>query len=128
MTETASWLIGGLEDCDLTVPDPIVSGRHCRLTRDATGYRLEDLDSTNGTYVNGTRITGPATVSKSDTVTLGKTLSMPWPIEDSGAEKPHRIIRIGRDPENDVFLDVPAVSSFHAEIHVTKDRYLVTDH
>jgi len=127
MTETASWLIGGLEDCDLTVPDPIVSGRHCRLTRDATGYRLEDLDSTNGTYVNGTRITGPTTVSKSDTITLGKTLSMPWPIEDSGSEKPHRIIRIGRDPENDVVLDVPAVSSFHAEIHVTEDRYLVTD-
>ena len=64
MTGSWSWLIGGLEDCDLTVPDSIVSGRHCRLTRDASGYRLEDLDSTNGTYVNGTRITGATTVSR----------------------------------------------------------------
>ena len=52
---------------------------------------------------------------------------MPWPIEESSGEKPQRIIRIGRDPDNDVVLDVPAVSSFHAEIHVTEDRYLVTD-
>ena len=127
MSETASWLIGSLEDCDLTVPDSTVSGRHCRLTRDATGYRLEDLDSTNGTYVNGTRITGPATVSKSDTITLGKTVSMPWPLEENDDGTPQQIIRVGRDPDNQIVIDEPTVSSFHAEIVVSDGRYLVKD-
>ena len=127
MTGSWSWLIGGLEECDLTVSDSVVSGRHCRLTRDASGYRLQDLDSTNGTYVNGTRISGSTTVSRNDKITLGKNVPMPWPIEDSSEDGAKGIIRVGRDPDNDVVIDDPAVSSFHAEIIVTEDRYLVRD-
>ena len=44
-----SWTIGSGPDCDLVVDRPVVSGRHCRLTRVGDGYLLEDLGSTNGT-------------------------------------------------------------------------------
>ncbi len=69
-----SWIIGSGDDCDLVVARPTVSGRHCRLTETATGYFVEDLGSSNGTYVNGVRITLSTRVSASDTITLGQTI------------------------------------------------------
>jgi len=38
---------------DIVINDPEVSRHHCRLTRGGGGYTLEDLGSTNGTFVNG---------------------------------------------------------------------------
>ena len=52
----ASWLIGSHASCDLVVNHPTVSGQHCRLTKYPTEFTLEDLGSTNGTYVDGGRI------------------------------------------------------------------------
>ena len=39
----------------------------------ADGVTVEDLGSTNGTYVNGRRVTSPTSVSRGDTVQIGKT-------------------------------------------------------
>ena len=39
-----------------------------------SGLYLEDLGSTNGSYVNGQRITAPTTITMSDTVRIGKTI------------------------------------------------------
>ena len=52
----SSWVIGRSEDCDLVVQESAVSSRHCRLTHKADGFTVEDLNSTNGTFVNGARI------------------------------------------------------------------------
>ena len=43
---------------DIVINDPEVSRHHCRMTRTPTGCTLEDLGSTNGTFVNGQRLTG----------------------------------------------------------------------
>jgi len=59
MNETsteATWIIGRAEDCDLIVRHPTVGSHHCRLSHSADGFTLADLDSANGTYVNGVRI------------------------------------------------------------------------
>jgi pSer/pThr/pTyr-binding forkhead associated (FHA) protein len=54
--------------------DPELSRHHAEITRRAAGeYVLEDLSSTNGTYVNGTRLTEPAVLSLGDTIELGTT-------------------------------------------------------
>ena len=53
MESPRTWLIGGELGCDIVVDRPTVSGRHCRLTRIEEGFVLEDLRSTNGTFVNG---------------------------------------------------------------------------
>jgi len=45
--------IGRHEDCDIVLDDRTVSRRHARITRDQKGYILSDLDSKNGTFVNG---------------------------------------------------------------------------
>jgi plastocyanin len=52
-----------------------ISRRHARFRRTEQGHVLvEDLGSTNGTLVNGSRITGPQLLSNGDQVTLGKTV------------------------------------------------------
>src|SRR5262249_21613164 len=47
-----------------------VSARHCRLTATAAGLVVEDLGSTNGTFVNRMRVTGRAAVRPGDRVAL----------------------------------------------------------
>lgn len=86
MTQPKSWLIGGKAACDIVVDQPLVSGRHCKLTRTEEGFVLEDLKSKNGTFVNGVCIDGPTKVTKADTITLGRTIPMPWPEEERDPE------------------------------------------
>jgi pSer/pThr/pTyr-binding forkhead associated (FHA) protein len=49
-------VIGRREDCDLRIPVGDVSRKHCRLVMEDETIRIEDLGSSNGTYVNGHRV------------------------------------------------------------------------
>jgi pSer/pThr/pTyr-binding forkhead associated (FHA) protein len=120
-----TWIIGSGADCDLVVARPTVSGRHCRLAETVDGYLVEDLDSSNGTYVNGVRIASATRVSTSDAITLGLTIPMPWPevTPAPGAT----VIRIGRKADNDVVLDDVRVSGHHARLVVTDGQTLIED-
>lgn len=67
-------LIGRGTDCQLILDDDYVSTRHARIVSAETGLYVEDLGSTNGSYVNGQRITGPTSLSLADTLRIGKTV------------------------------------------------------
>jgi len=56
---------------DIALDDGKVSRFHVRLTREGAGFTLEDLDSANGTTVNGQRITNLCPLSPGDRITLG---------------------------------------------------------
>ena len=55
---------------DLVLGDSNVSRRHAELTRNATGWRIADLGSTNGTRVNGMRVS-EQDLANGDTITMG---------------------------------------------------------
>jgi predicted component of type VI protein secretion system len=61
---------------DVVINDAEVSRRHARLVSQAGGYILEDLGSTNGTFVNGQRLMGPYILRSAETVTLGEHVSL----------------------------------------------------
>lgn len=48
--------VGRKPDNDVVIDNPAISGHHCRLTKEGGSYYVEDLDSTNGTFVNEKKI------------------------------------------------------------------------
>ena len=68
-------LVAG-RDAGLDIPlgaDGYASGRHARFGRGQDGDVVEDLHSTNGTYVNGERLAGVRRLAAGDVVTIGQT-------------------------------------------------------
>ncbi|MGD8813776.1 MAG: FHA domain-containing protein [Anaerolineales bacterium] len=59
---------------DIILPDPEVSRRHSRLSLTPQGYVLEDLGSTNGTFVNGERLSEPRLLKPGDQIGLSQIL------------------------------------------------------
>lgn len=57
--------------CDMTLADKTVSRWHASLQRDPGGWLLSDLGSTNGTRLNGWRVSGPTLVAAGDMVSFG---------------------------------------------------------
>ena len=70
--EKKTILIGRGIQNDIPIINQDVSRKHARLTLTDEGvFSLEDLDSTNGTFVNGERITQPVDLKRSDVIRLG---------------------------------------------------------
>ena len=63
--------VGRAPGADFVVDASLVSRLHCRLTAGATELEVVDLDSTNGTYVNGQRI-GRAALQSGDRLGVGE--------------------------------------------------------
>jgi pSer/pThr/pTyr-binding forkhead associated (FHA) protein len=66
-------IIGRSRKSDVPIHDDILSRKHCALLPDGAGYRLVDLGSANGTFVNGERIE-KADLSFDDIVEIGNTV------------------------------------------------------
>ena len=56
------------------VPDDKMSDIHCRIQRDETNWKVTDTGSTNGTYVNGTKIKETTTLQENDEIKMGTSV------------------------------------------------------
>lgn len=178
--DTLPLTIGRMKPADVVIEVDSVSRGHARLSRSGPGYAIEDLGSSNGTFVNGVRLQQgiPRAISGGETIKLGsdvemrlmlatvvagdstmvevpntgnktimgkaetsnKTLMMdknamlkPAPppqlvVNESGEEaKIYKLtaprIRIGRQADNDVVLTNRFVSRLHAELEKRGDEY-----
>ncbi|HEU4763809.1 MAG TPA: FHA domain-containing protein, partial [Gemmatimonadales bacterium] len=65
------FVLGRATGNDFTVPDPTISRRHAEIEATEAGLRIKDLGSSNGTFVNGVKVTDQVATTK-DTVTFGK--------------------------------------------------------
>ena len=70
--------IGRADDCDVVLKDSTISRKHAELFQDEDGNTfLTDLDSANGTFVNGAKIIGSVQLQSTDIVKIGNTV-LPW--------------------------------------------------
>lgn len=65
---------------EIVVNDAEVSRRHVRFVAQGGGYVVEDLGSTNGTFVNGRRLTGPYLLQPGETVTIGEQVALVYEV------------------------------------------------
>jgi len=103
--------IGRLSPCQIVVPRSIVSRLHARVQRDGPRYLLQDLGSSNGTFVNGRRIHQTHLLTNRDTIGLGAATAMLRFVDPEATEVPVGQIRyheqlmlfyLGQDP-----IDLP---------------------
>ena len=72
---------------EITINDAEISRRHARLTFQGGKYVLEDLGSTNGTFVNGQRLAGPRVLKAGEVVQFGEQIMLVFEVTtiDAGA-------------------------------------------
>lgn len=144
--------IGRDQNNDLVLADNSVSGFHCAIVRESNGYDVVDLGSANGTRVNGKLIDVRQPLTAWDIVTVG---DVEMELADAGARRPTQVVtmpdcgsaylepvgnepqavrmhvaatvRVGRDADNDLHLDLPSVSRCHARIEMTAGGYELED-
>ena len=133
--------IGRLEDNDLAIPKDSVSRHHASISHGERGHWIADLDSKNGTQLNGERFRGESRwLANGDTIVIGGEVLRFLTGEETrfGAQQPSivdtRLIRfsgdrlaIGRDGANDLVLDDPNISRFHCEVIRTDGRVELRD-
>ena len=86
----------------VAINDAEVSRKHSRLSFQGGKYVLEDLGSTNGTFVNGQRLAGPVVLKPGDVVSLGEQIVLMYDAinQDPGATMaaPRRSARVAPPP------------------------------
>jgi ABC transport system ATP-binding/permease protein len=117
--------IGRDPSCAIPLDDERVSWRHLRVSRKDGEVELTDLESKNGTFLNGRQLDpGPTYVDGDALIQLGGTRARLRRVISAAEQRGRfrrvsirgRTLRIGRAPDNDVCLEEPNVSWHHAEL------------
>lgn len=120
--------IGRASDASIPIPISTVSRLHAILTRTPGGYTITDQGSSNGLLYRGEKVR-QAVLQDGDVVRIGDDLGNcatltyddlshpnPQPVQVLQLEPQVKQVRIGRNPDNNLVLSYPAVSTYHALI------------
>jgi EmrB/QacA subfamily drug resistance transporter len=91
--------VGRDRACDLLVNDEEMSRRHLRITRKNGHAEIEDLNSLNGTFVNGERVLGARDIEAGDRIEMGNTiveLSVPGVTRLAPVAQPPQVTSVGQ--------------------------------
>lgn len=104
------------EGNDVIIDDPWVSRHHFQIVQDDDGsFRLADFGSTNGTYINGQRVSGEVDLDENDIIRVGNTI-IPWKQYFSGDFS---------DSNSNVISSTPSVSAQTGEVKKQEDGGMV---
>lgn len=83
--DAISLVIGRDPMCDITINDPEISRQHARLSRTGDGFQIEDLGSTNGTFVNGQRLASntPFALQPGQAINMGSGVRLVYEAADT---------------------------------------------
>ena len=79
-------VLGRANSCDIVIDEPSVSSEHARVSRDEEGWRVANLLSTNGTFVNDRKVSSSA-IANGDRVRFGRVEFRFYDPDQSGGEK-----------------------------------------
>lgn len=80
--------LGRDPNSDIVINDPQVSRQHARIRRQGNAMVIEDTGSTNGTFVNGVRLTGPHTLAQDNVIGLGDVVTLTYHGESIATTEP----------------------------------------
>lgn len=132
-------LVGRVEGCDIVLVDESCSRRHCEIVVGESAFRVRDLNSSNGTLLNGAKV-NEAELKDGDEIRVGK-VRMQFLMSDSDCEigfvsgeksglafpLSKERLTMGRRPENTVVFKEIQVSGLHLEIVREGDGYVLRD-
>ncbi len=141
--EKDTYLVGRGEGNDIPIESGLVSRRHFRLLRVDGGFSVEPLaEAKNPLYFEGRPLTGNQRLHHNDVLRIGAPddpAPMVTLVYQSPAEAMERqeavpvtfgeksVLQLGRDSTNDVVIDTPTVSRFHAQIERIGQRFRIRD-
>ena len=98
-------VIGRAPNAAIRVVDDGVSRNHARIRHDSSGLFLDDLESRNGTYVNGARLSGSTVLREGDKIQVGRTTVLRFAYHDDLDESFHEnlVSSALRDPLTKLF-------------------------
>jgi len=106
-------IVGRRTDADIQVSEPTMSGTHAQIYGDGGGIRIRDLESLNGTHVNGQRIVETA-LEPGDEIRIGRVMIVvagPARWEPGSVTPPEGTVKVPRPVEEDLGEDRTAASA-----------------
>lgn len=107
---------------DIVLQDPEVSRRHAQISYQDGRYFIEDLGSTNGTFVNSRRISVPTWLNNGDLIEMGESLSITFQITETAMDETVIKPELTRDPDKTV-ADADAIPSMQARLATPPSQY-----
>lgn len=80
-------IIGRDDGVDIVIPTPAVSRRHAKFSMEGGSYVVEDLGSSNGTFVNNEKLRGRKTLRSGDEIKLGQAITLSYHAPETDPNK-----------------------------------------
>lgn len=115
LKEGTEIILGRSSESDVTLIDPILSRRHCRVDLTSKPFKVFDLESANGSFINGNEITS-SSIFNGDKLNIGDTvLVLVIPEEDvlkSTAGVPGVVVDLGFDSKDGDLVNTPKTTNW----------------
>ena len=145
--DSGELVIGRSRQCDIVLSSENVSRRHARIWSTANGLVIEDLQSANGAYVNGRRISEPTELSDQDVVRMGdfhlhirggrkqeedrpvhlRLVGLNLTVAEQVFEVTTTTTLVGRGKDCGLVLVDPSISRVHARVLVRPDSTVLVE-